>query len=686
MRGLLLFSVAILAVPAFGSVSGGSSRSPALGMDDAWAVAPAGGRLPEAVLDKVFRSVVLQGYSGTATVEPDAFEVTFRHHHMVGDIPVYQATARINRAGKQVTGFFNEGTADHLGSFLVPYTQLTKQPLDFPVVQALAAASPDEILDVLVTFFPTGAAVPVDSLGDPVDWQLPADAPADIVDLQQRAREGDIQEDERTRLYDWADDLAISRNSQAFAGQLAALREQVESLDGVVGIEIPDVPGSVSFTAHATASGIRNLAGLDGIASIQLDRQLVLSPSMDQARIASGTAAANDGAYPYRGQGMKIAVYDTGVNELGTATDPDAYLDVVGSENKAPYPSIDAGDDYGHGTMVAWVIGGELAPLKGTATDASLYNEKIMNGNGVTSVDQIHQALEHGSTTWQAMGTTSIVNYAATSNGLYWWSKELDYYVFYLGRYQTVSAGNHFDVVAPPSDAFNVMSAGGYDDHDDGANPAGFTLFDLNGEGTPLVNTDDGRLKPDAAWPAQDITLRDKNNQQTTTSGNSFAAPHAAGAAADLGTYIARARKCRLLASAPETAYHNGWGWGKASTIDAVEVQGTNLWNFNVAQGNTEQRTNIVVAPGETIQAFLVWNREMSTPSTVTRISDLDLVLTQTLPAVTVLDTSLASLDNVESVWYTNNGASPITVKLGVVGEDLKSGGAQGFSLCWDIR
>jgi subtilisin family serine protease len=103
-----------------------------------------------------------------------------------------------------------------------------------------------------------------------------------------------------------------------------------------------------------------------------------------------GAADVQAGPHPLAGDGVKIAIFDTGVDR----THPDLAANLVGGFNAivGADPS-NYGDDNGHGTAMAGVIAARLNRngVIGAAPRANLYAVKVLgsNGRGLTS-DVIH--------------------------------------------------------------------------------------------------------------------------------------------------------------------------------------------------------------------------------------------------------------------------------------------------------
>lgn len=107
----------------------------------------------------------------------------------------------------------------------------------------------------------------------------------------------------------------------------------------------------------------------------------------------------------YTGQGVKVAVIDTGI-----AAHPD--LQIAGGASFVNYTSAYA-DDNGHGTHIAGIIGAKNNTLGvvGVAPNASLYAVKVMDNTGSGYISSIIAGLD-----WAITNKMNIVNMSLGSS------------------------------------------------------------------------------------------------------------------------------------------------------------------------------------------------------------------------------------------------------------------------------
>ena len=85
--------------------------------------------------------------------------------------------------------------------------------------------------------------------------------------------------------------------------------------------------------------------------------------------------------YGYTGNGIKVAVVDTGIDASHQEFDGKTIYGVDYASSVSSYNE----DEDGHGTHVASIIAGERdeSGMRGMAYDATLYSYKVDDGNGV---------------------------------------------------------------------------------------------------------------------------------------------------------------------------------------------------------------------------------------------------------------------------------------------------------------
>ncbi|MFC0626039.1 S8 family serine peptidase [Kribbella deserti] len=303
-----------------------------------------------------------------------------------------------------------------------------------------------------------------------------------------------------------------------------------------------------------------------GISKIWLDGKV--SATLDQSVAQIGAPLAWQSGH--RGQGVKVAVLDSGVD----SSHPDLAAAVVAEKDFTESPS-GAADRVGHGTHVAGIITGSGGAFngkyQGVAPDAVLLNGKVLDDSGTGSDSGIIAGME-----WAVAQGADVVNLSLASDFFSDGIGPMDLAVNELteksGTLFVVAAGNNGPVegsITSPGAADSALTVGAVDAQDE--------LADFSGRG-PRVG--DLALKPDITAPgvsiaaalAKDSLMGESSpvvdGAYVRLSGTSMAAPHVAGAAAILAalrpTWKAGELKAALMGSATphrdQTTYEQGAG------------------------------------------------------------------------------------------------------------------------------
>ncbi|MFG2940081.1 S8 family serine peptidase [Streptomyces sp. NPDC048282] len=266
------------------------------------------------------------------------------------------------------------------------------------------------------------------------------------------------------------------------------------------------------------ASGIAHV-WLDGVRKASLDKSV--------PQIGAPTAWAAG----YNGNGVKIAVLDTGVD----ATHPDLKDQVIESKNFTS--AADATDHFGHGTHVASIAAGTGAKshgkYTGVAPGAKILNGKVLDDTGSGDDSGILAGME-----WAAAQGADIVNLSLGGYD----TPEIDPLEAEVNKLSkdngilfAIAAGNEGpQSIGSPGSAESALTVGAVDGND--------KLADFSSTGPAA----DGSIKPDVTAPGVDITaaaakgsvidqeVGENPDGYLTISGTSMATPHVAGAAAIL--------------------------------------------------------------------------------------------------------------------------------------------------------
>jgi serine protease AprX len=260
--------------------------------------------------------------------------------------------------------------------------------------------------------------------------------------------------------------------------------------------------------------------------------------------VADAVAAWSDPLAPVTGQGVGVAVIDSGV-----AAHPDLAGRVVVNQNFNSNV-LNADDAYGHGTAVAGIIAGNGAASGGQyigiAPQATLINLRVNDGTGAAPTSAIMNAILWAVLNKNAYNIRVINLSLQASVQESYQTSPIDAAVEYAwlkGIVVVVAAGNHganSALYAPANDPY-VITVGATDDHGTAATAddtlAGFSSYGM---------TQDGFSKPDFVAPGRRIitTLAPNSSfalnypsfmvgtQYIQLSGTSVAAPVLSGVAA----------------------------------------------------------------------------------------------------------------------------------------------------------
>jgi serine protease AprX len=230
-----------------------------------------------------------------------------------------------------------------------------------------------------------------------------------------------------------------------------------------------------------------------------------------------------------KGQGIKIAVIDTGIDD----THPDFAGRVVATKS---FVGDGARDDNGHGSHVAGIIAGSGAKsggkYVGVAPEASLYVAKVLRANGSGSMSGVMAGIEWAVLEQKVQVINLSLGGGPSCDGTDALSTMCDEAVQQAGVVICAAAGNEGPegkTIGSPGCARRVITVGATNDNDQVAR------FSSRGP------TADGRIKPDICFPGVGVIAPQAAGTRLGTviedgyvaaDGTSMATPHAAGVAA----------------------------------------------------------------------------------------------------------------------------------------------------------
>ncbi|MFF8480988.1 S8 family peptidase [Streptomyces antibioticus] len=254
-----------------------------------------------------------------------------------------------------------------------------------------------------------------------------------------------------------------------------------------------------------------------------------VNAALDRSTAQIGAPAVWEAGY--HGEGVKVAVLDTGVDQ----THPDLKGRIAEAANFSGSP--DTNDVFGHGTHVASIVGGTGAASggtrKGVAPAAQLLVGKVLGDDGFGSESQVIAGME-----WATAQGAQVINMSLGSDEATDGTDPMSLAVNELsertGALFVVAAGNSGErgsgSINSPGAADAALTVGAVDRDD--------SLAAFSSRGPRLG---DGAVKPDVTAPgvaivaarAAGTTMGDPvDANYVAASGTSMATPHVAGAAA----------------------------------------------------------------------------------------------------------------------------------------------------------
>ena len=642
------------------------------------------------------RAYLANEYLRADAVEPAAVVITAQADRMVGDVPLRRVEATINAEGKQTAAFFDARTGRFVSSYAPDYYEASGGRIGWRATQWLRGA-PTAAVGFTVDFAPPAGYVWGDQFqkAELTSPEVAALLGGEVQSLVALARERPLTEEEGTRFADEAYAAATAWNLRLLGDLLGQRAAEARGTPGVTDVRAPEAPSAARLYVHGNAAAVVALAAHPEALAVELldtgagggwetDWNLAV------AKDASGAKAANDRGI--RGSGNKIASVDTGISSVWVnGLDCIAYAQygVWGNSPGATDPAPG-----GHGTAIAWVLvggktyGGTVCTGEepGIARDATLYNAKIVNTDGTHTQAAFEGAVDYSANTWQVNVGTTAAGKPESDIGNHYMSRYLDYTVYAKNRVWVNTPGNNRDLVTAPGGAYNSVVVGALDDRNTASRGDDLLYNDGASAATPQVSQlSDGRHKPDVVMPGKSVRLPKNDGTWAQATGTSFAAPFAsAGMNLQSTFYTGKEKKCGLIVSTPQgSPWQTGWGRGFPHIDNAITVDG--YQNYEVSNGGAWWWDNVNVPAGKTLYVALVWWREMSSPSTITRYSDLDLHVYDA-NRVNVLAQSAGYSDNNEKTKWTNTGGSTVAVDLRVYGWSVPGSTPQTYSMCWDIR
>jgi hypothetical protein len=433
------------------------------------------------------------------------------------------------------------------------------------------------------------------------------------------------------------------------------------------------------------------------------------------------------------GTGVIVGIVDSGVNSthpLLAGTDSLGRPRLVAQANFVPTePSNTGADVYGHGTAVAGLILGngnvDGQNYDGMAPDARYVNARVLDSsNGFNSTNQIINGLQFALSNGSNVINLSLATFSTESDGLSQLDLAVDYIADTRNVLVTVADGNN---------------GTGQPAHSPGAAANALTMGALTSDYSQVAPfsdtgpTSDGRMKPNMVAPGTSIVTANVNYQSgsllSTWSGTSFAAPQAAGLAAQMIDYgqnhglstDTRVLRAVMMNAADKSLGVNGTPWSNSPQLPLDLQQGTGRldavnaahqymagdfnpgtvpdlgWSLHTIHGSSTAATTTesfslasVPAVGTYIDATLIWNQHVTifnpglpgviTPSTFFEADphdELDLYLYRDGVQVA---SSISSVDTLQYIHFFVSQAGDYQLRIA---QPVDVDNGETYSLAW---
>jgi uncharacterized protein (TIGR03437 family) len=401
-----------------------------------------------------------------------------------------------------------------------------------------------------------------------------------------------------------------------------------------------------SLLAHPGVAAVSE----DAAVEFQIDRSV---PAMAVER------AWSEG---FTGGGEGVILFDTGVNANHAALRGRVESAVYLQGSNCPPEELASGADFdGHGTHMAGIVASAGTPaqpaFRGVARGLSrVVNAKVGCAGGPVLSSTLLVALEAALTANPAPIAVSAATAPATTDDDVF-SRAIDSLIDRFNLIWINAAGNggpDLFTVASPATAYNGISVANLDLRGS-SDRSEADVFESSGRGPTLG----GRFKPDVAAPGTGIfSAGIVGDEFVSRTGTSMAAAHVAGAAALLrqaGVRDRLAMKALLINTTNRDGWDSADGWGFVNVDRALAQRQFGATGLVAAANGSDVFYRVIVPPGGSYFATLVWNRNLSGNQSFLRNLDLSVYRADNAAPVR---RSLFLNQNVEQVAFRNTAAT----------------------------
>lgn len=240
------------------------------------------------------------------------------------------------------------------------------------------------------------------------------------------------------------------------------------------------------------------------------------------------------------GNGIKVAVLDTGVNKSHVDLSANVEQCKDFSQRKSNLVNDTCTDKNGHGTHVSGTVlangGADGLGVYGVAPEAKLWSYKVLNDRGSGYSDDIAAAIQHVGDEASRLGVNVVINMSlgsSTKNSLI---TDAVTYAYGKGVLVVAAAGNsgpNADTIGYPGALANAVAVAALEDVQQNGT---YRVADFSSRGNPNTDEDYVIVERDVevSAPGRAIESTWYDGNYNTISGTSMASPHVAGLAAKI--------------------------------------------------------------------------------------------------------------------------------------------------------
>jgi subtilisin family serine protease len=282
-------------------------------------------------------------------------------------------------------------------------------------------------------------------------------------------------------------------------GAFAGLQPTIEALGGVIDLDLAIIRGVRALIPEQSLGTLRSMPGVRWVSP---DRRVLplaaestgLTGGGSLRHVARVIDADELWAQGITGQGVDVALIDSGVVPVEGLLEPDSVVNGPDLSFESQSEDLRYLDSYGHGTHMAGIIAGKDADasgFSGIAPGARIFNVKVASASGATDVSQVIAAIE-----WVVKHRNSDGLHIRVMNLSFGTDSQQDYGIDPLayaaeiawrkGIVVVAAAGNTGDSgpLADPAYDPNILAVGAADTHGS-LDPSDDTVPDWSSRGTP---------------------------------------------------------------------------------------------------------------------------------------------------------------------------------------------------------